>query len=99
MVAGADADPRGKFFGRRKRRCTGAGWGHDLLRRIHAQTGHLRQALDRILVGRSRSDLTHEESSLAEGNVAALALAGAMTCCAESTPRPGTSAKRSTGSW
>src|SRR5215475_3605927 len=39
---------------------------------------------------------THETRFLAEGKVAALAPTSAMICCAESTPRPGTSANRCT---
>src|SRR5713226_3969760 len=39
---------------------------------------------------------TQDESCLAEGKVAAVAPTSAMICCAESTPRPGTSASRST---
>src|SRR5256885_8914068 len=41
---------------------------------------------------------TQDESCLAEGKVAAVAPTSAMICCAESTPRPGTSASRSTAS-
>ena len=36
---------------------------------------------------------------MGEGNVAAVAPTSAMICCAESTPSPGTSARRCTASW
>ena len=39
---------------------------------------------------------TQDESGLPDGNVAAVGPTSAITCCAESTPRPGTSARRST---
>jgi hypothetical protein len=42
---------------------------------------------------------THEERHFSEGKVAAVGPTSAMICCAESTPRPGTSASRSTASW
>src|SRR5713101_4439622 len=42
---------------------------------------------------------TQEERCLWEGNVAAVAPTWAIICCAESTPRPGTSASRSIWSW
>ena len=41
---------------------------------------------------------THETRFLAEAKVAALAPTSAMICCAESTPKPGTSASRWTAS-
>src|SRR5215467_1353293 len=34
-----------------------------------------------------------------EGKVFAVAPTSAITCCAESTPKPGTAAKRTTASW
>jgi hypothetical protein len=37
---------------------------------------------------------THEERFPSEGKVAAVTPTSAMVCCAESTPRPGTSASR-----
>jgi hypothetical protein len=42
---------------------------------------------------------THDERFLAETKVAASAPTSAMICCAESAPKPGTSASRSTASW
>ena len=42
---------------------------------------------------------TQEERHFADGNVAAVGPTSAMICCAESTPRPGTSASRVTASW
>src|SRR5436853_3365087 len=42
---------------------------------------------------------THEERHFSEGKVAAVGPTSAMICCAESTPRPGTSASRSTAPW
>src|SRR5215467_4235261 len=42
---------------------------------------------------------THDERCLAEGNVAAPAPTSAMICFAESTPKPGISAKWTTASW
>ena len=36
---------------------------------------------------------------MSEGKVAAVGPTSAMICCAESTPRPGTSASRWTASW
>ena len=39
------------------------------------------------------------DSCFAEGNVFAVGPTSAMICCAESTPRPGTSANRSTAPW
>src|SRR5438876_6814638 len=42
---------------------------------------------------------TQDDKCFCEANVAALAPTSAMICCAESTPRPGTSASRCTASW
>src|SRR6266403_979857 len=42
---------------------------------------------------------THEERHFSEGKVAAVGPTSARICCAESTPRPGISASRSTASW
>ncbi|HWZ78457.1 MAG TPA: hypothetical protein VNX87_18075, partial [Candidatus Sulfotelmatobacter sp.] len=42
---------------------------------------------------------TQEESCLSEAKVAAVAPTSAMIWVAESTPRPGTSANRSTACW
>src|SRR5271157_6544392 len=41
---------------------------------------------------------THEVNCAAEGNVLACAPTSAITCCAESAPKPGTSASRTTAS-
>src|SRR5271157_1173606 len=41
---------------------------------------------------------THEVSCAAEGNVLACAPTSAITCCADSAPKPGTSASRTTAS-
>jgi hypothetical protein len=62
-----------------------------------ALRGTVAPAYSRALVV-SRHDPTQEERFLAEGKVAALAPTSAMICCAESAPRPGTSASRSTAS-
>jgi len=52
LLARADADPRGEVLGRRER-CRGrSDFSDDLLRRIYAQPGYLRQPLDGILVPR-----------------------------------------------
>jgi hypothetical protein len=40
-----------------------------------------------------------QERHFSEGKVAAVGPTSAMICCAESTPRPGISARRSTASW
>jgi excisionase family DNA binding protein len=50
VVAGACTNPRGETFLRGKGRCGGTNFGNDLLRRVHSQTGHFRQPLDRVLV-------------------------------------------------
>src|SRR6266704_3274193 len=51
VVSGAGAHPGGKVSLGRKGRCRGAHFGNDLLRRVHPQTGHLRQPLDLVLMG------------------------------------------------
>jgi hypothetical protein len=50
VVAGACTNPGGETFLGRKYRCSGTDFGNDLLRRVHTQTGHLSQPLDRVLV-------------------------------------------------
>jgi len=48
FVSGACANPRRKVLLRRKRRCPSPHFGQDLLRRIHSQSGDLRQPVHGI---------------------------------------------------
>jgi hypothetical protein len=50
LFSGTDPHPRGKVFLGTECRRGGSHLGNDLMRRIHTQTRHFRQSLDRILV-------------------------------------------------
>ena len=51
VVSRADAHPGREVSLGGKRRCGSAHLGNNLLRRVHPQTGYLRQALHLVLVG------------------------------------------------
>src|SRR5215831_7609438 len=50
LVTRAGANPRGEMLSRRKGRCGGTDFSNDLLRRVHTQTGYLRQPADGVFV-------------------------------------------------
>ena len=78
---------------------------HRGIRRLIEQAAHLPVAVRRSMAVIDAGALivpgqapTHEARRLAVGNVAAVGPTSAMICCAESTPKPGTAASRSTAS-